>query len=268
MDIAAGLRVLTCPRYPFCLRSLGYVDVPMPPRPPALEEFGEGASKQAAGLPITQGWFPLVADEEHMTELQPLLAKLGRTESKTPLGELNVRVSWGTGVMNPELNHRPPLRRRLARLTVIIHGAEGLPPKCADRPTVVAQLEHQTGVTPPAMDTTSPEWPREAATFVFAVTEVTSDLVLSVQDADPVMGAQQVGPPRAERAVCATHLLRYCTAGGRCHHSCAQHRERRCAGAAVGDHPAWPRTRRSAAASDAQASRSSRPPALLCGPGG
>jgi len=169
--------------------SLAFVDVPLPPRPLPLHSLPAAA----APLPIVQGWFPLRVPAAALAELEPVLVKLGRTGVAAPLGELHVRVSWGTGVQNPALNHRPPLRRRLARLAVRIHAAEGLPPKFADRPTVMAQLESQTGVTPHAEKTMCPVWPAEAATFVFAVTEVTSDLVLTILDADPVMGAQTVG---------------------------------------------------------------------------
>lgn len=169
--------------------SLAFVDVPLPPRPPPLH----ARPQAAAPLPIVQGWFPLRAPPEALAELQPRLERLGLVGSPAPLGEMHVRVSWGMGVQNPALNHRTPLRRRLARLAVCIHAAEGLPPKFADRPTVIARLEAQTGVTPHAEETACPVWPRDAATFVFAVTEVTADLVLTVIDADPVMGAQTVG---------------------------------------------------------------------------
>jgi hypothetical protein len=72
-----------------------------------------------------------------------------------------------------------------------VHSAEGLPVRAQERPAVIARLEHQVGVTPHAENTTTPEWP--TATFVFAVTEITTDLVLAVVDMDPVMGVQHVG---------------------------------------------------------------------------
>lgn len=170
--------------------SLGYCDVPLPPRPLPLER-----RRPPPPAPPVQGWYPLTAPPAQLAQLAPLLAKLGRTGSVNPLGELYVRVSWGAGVRTEHVNHRPTLRCRLGRLFLAVHAAEGLPPIAADRPAVVAKLEHQVGVTPHREGTTDPVWPvtGEDAQFIFAVTEITSDLVLSVVSMDAVLGVQTVG---------------------------------------------------------------------------
>jgi hypothetical protein len=168
--------------------ALGYCDVPLPPRPPALEHRREGAA-----TPLVEGWFPLKAPPSQMAKLAPLLAKLGRTHDPCPLGELFVRVSWGVGVRNAAVNHRPPLRRRLGRLFLAVHAADGLPPAACDRPAVIARFEHQVGVTPHCEGTSAPTWAPDAASFLFAVTEITSDLVLCVVSRDNVLGVQHIG---------------------------------------------------------------------------
>ena len=161
---------------------LGYVDVPLPPRPRPLQ----AGARCGEELPYTHGWFALTATSEQWAKLWPAMSKCGRSErDPTPLGELHIRLAWGVGVPNPVLSHRPPLRRRLAHLVLRVHCVMEVPH--AERPAVIARLEHQVGITPEQPLTSNREWPEDDATFVFAVTEITADLVMSVVRAGSTM---------------------------------------------------------------------------------
>ena len=164
---------------------LGYVDVPLPPRPQPLAARGRRA-KADEEPPLTSGWYALTATSEQWAKLWPAMSKCGRSErDPTPLGELHIRLAWGVGVPNPVLSHRPPLRRRLAHLVLRVHCVMEVPH--AERPAVIARLEHQVGITPEQPLTSNREWPEDDATFVFAVTEITADLVMSVVRAGNTM---------------------------------------------------------------------------------
>ena len=181
--------------------ALWCVDVPLPPRPAAVhgaqgDTHARRRRKGDAPPPVHQGWFPLrPADERRRAAARPLLAKLGRSEADAaPYGELHVCVSWGVGVCGAPLSHRPALRRRIGRLLLRVHCADGLPHGAAPRAAVVARLEHQVAVTPPVEGKGSmPDWPPVDSTFAFAWTEVTSDLVLTLVDLDPIRGARPLG---------------------------------------------------------------------------
>ena len=161
---------------------LGYVDVPLPPRPQPLQA-GVPPSDE---LPYTHGWFALTATSEQWGKLWPAMSKCGRSErDPSPLGELHIRLAWGVGVPNPVLSHRPPLRRRLAHLVLRVHCVMEVPH--TERPAVIARLEHQVGITPEQPLTSNREWHEDDATFVFAVTEITADLVMSVVRAGNTM---------------------------------------------------------------------------------
>jgi hypothetical protein len=108
------------------------------------------------------------------------------------LGELYVRVSWGTGVRAADVNTRPALRPRIGTLRVRVHEARGLLPRFADRPLVSVRAEHQQGTTPAAVSTRDPVW-HSGNDFTFVITEVTSDLVFTVLDRDPLLGDQVAG---------------------------------------------------------------------------
>ena len=184
---------------------LGEAVIPLPPRPLPCDATAEELAEAAAqGQAITQGWFPLTASEQEGAHLVETCALLGRgvdTSVAGPLGEVNATVAWGTGVICDDLNTRPSLRPRLGRLTVTVHGVTNLPAKFSDRPCVVSTLEGQMGVTPEVPNTCNPVW--EDATFVFAVTELTADLVFTVVDHDPLVGDQTCG----EVLVPLHHLL-------------------------------------------------------------
>jgi len=125
-----------------------------------------------------------------MKMLRPRMQRCGRSEtSDKPLGELHVRISWGLGVRNPIVNLRPTLRKRLAHLIVQVHSATGAKLANGEPPVVVARLEHQVGITP--QQSPSGQWPAEESTFVFAVTEITADLTLSLvsgKEQSPAIG--------------------------------------------------------------------------------
>ena len=183
---------------------LGEVIIPLPPRPLSCDATLEEVASTPTGQALVQGWFPLTANAQEGGNLAETARLLGRStdvSSPGPLGEINAAVSWGTGIISDDLNVRSALRPRLGRLDVTIHSVSGLPVKFSDRPCVVATLEHQMGVTPEMKDTTDPVW--DDITFVFAVTELTSDLVLTVVDHDPLMGDQVCG----EVVVPLQHLL-------------------------------------------------------------
>jgi len=147
---------------------LGSVDVPLPPRPLPPGARTRATLFRRRHLPrLVQGWFPL------------------RDELHSHVGELQVRLSFGLR-QTAALQHRPPLRRRLAHMRITVHCATGLP---AAFHQVVAQLEHQTGVTP-VRDGGSPVFPD--ATFVFAVTESTSHLVLRLLEVEPPVPGTQL----------------------------------------------------------------------------
>ena len=184
---------------------LGEVVIPLPPRPlPCDATAAELAEAASQGKCIAQGWFPLTANEQegaHLVDTCRLLGRGSDTSVPGPLGEVNATVAWGTGVLCDDLNARPSLRPRLGRLTVTIHAVTGLPAKFSDRPCVVSTLEGQVGVTPEVPNTCNPRW--EDVTFVFAVTELTADLVFTVVDHDPLVGDQTCG----EVLVPLHHLL-------------------------------------------------------------
>jgi hypothetical protein len=183
-------------------QALWFVDVPLPLRPPAVHGAdGDTHTRRRRGSipeapPLHQGWFALQpVDEKRRAAARPLLAKLGRSETDhAPYGELHLCVSWGVGVSGAPLSHRPALRRRIGRLLLRIHCAEGLPHHGAGRHAVAARLEHQQAVTPACEHRgATPEWPAGESTFAFAWTEVTSDLVLTLVDLDHVRGARPMG---------------------------------------------------------------------------
>ena len=164
---------------------LGYVDVPLPPRPQPLAKRGR-RGKADEEPPLTAGWFALTATSEQWSKLWPVMSKCGRSDrDPAPLGELHIRLAWGVGVPNPVVSHRPPLRRRLAHLVLRVHSVMDVPH--AERPAVIARLEHQVGITPEQPLTANKEWFEDDATFVFAVTEITADLVMSVVRAGNTM---------------------------------------------------------------------------------
>ncbi len=58
---------------------------------------------------------------------------------------------------------------------------------------MVVRCEHQQGTTPAATNTRDPIWPADGSDFTFAITEITSDVVLTVLDRDPLLGDQVAG---------------------------------------------------------------------------
>jgi len=142
---------------------------------------------------VTEGTFALRAPADKQAPLQAIIGKLeaanaGHVHKNAPFGELEVRVSWGLGVRQPDVNLRPALRTRLGRLRVCVHCASELPERhtasnllagsCV--PLAVASLEHQRGVTPLGEGShTAPVW-GAGSEFTFALTEVTSDLCITV----------------------------------------------------------------------------------------
>jgi hypothetical protein len=183
---------------------LGETIIPLPPRPLPCAATAAQLAEAGHGHAIAGGWFPLTANEQegaHLVDTCRLLGRGSDTSVPGPLGEVNATVAWGTGVVCDDLNTRPSLRPRLGRLIVTIHAVTGLPAKFSDRPCVVSTLEGQMGVTPEVPNTCNPTW--EDVTFVFAVTELTADLVFTVLDHDPLVGDQTCG----EVLVPLHHLL-------------------------------------------------------------
>jgi hypothetical protein len=178
---------------------LGELVLPLPPRP---DEAGFEPQ------PLLQGWYPLHAPSAERESLVSALRAIGREDdadalagerhghgSAPPgiLGEVYVRLSWGHGGRGDDVNQRPAMRPRLATLRVRVHEARGLPAKYADRPVVTVKCESAMGVTPAVNGTRDPVFPADLSDFSFAVTELTTDVVLSVLDRDPFMGDQIAG---------------------------------------------------------------------------
>jgi hypothetical protein len=184
---------------------MGEVTLPLPP----AAAPGETPRDEH----LAQGWFPLQSSAEHREELAEALRAVGRhgaadalaalrgavgaepagSAAAGALGDLYVRVWWGSGVPASDVNARPELRPRLGTLRVRVHEARGLPAKFADRPLVTVTCEHQVGVTPAVPHTRDPVFAPETAEFTFAITEITSDIVFTVLDRDPLIGDQIAG---------------------------------------------------------------------------
>ena len=182
---------------------MGEVVLPLPPRRPA------GAPPLPPHEALPQGWHALSTCAEERERLASALRAMGRVsaamalsqgrsstspgDAQGALGELYVRLSWGCGVRSNDVNLRPALRQPVGMLHVLVHEARGLPPRYADRPLVNVRYEHQQGTTPAAISTRDPVYPAEHSHFSFVVTEITSDIVFTVLDRDPVAGDQIVG---------------------------------------------------------------------------
>jgi len=187
---------------------LGCVTVPLPRRPPpSAAARGVGASERLDPQHfIVQGWYPLTAPPEKIKPLHFQLDKLGRlggpgADAQPQLGSVYARVSWGAGRTAADLNLRPSLRPRIGRLRVRVHGAACLAQhgmhlgaREGGGPFVRASLEHQSGTTLAcAASRSAPAWSAEEASFTFAVTEITSDLVMTLMERDELLGDSTVG---------------------------------------------------------------------------
>ena len=177
---------------------LGEVVLKLPPRPPppGAAAAQPGGADTHVEAHIVQGTFALACPASKRERVEGLMRAAQRPvtpDAPGALGQLTTRVSWGAGAACVDVNQRPALRSRVGSLRVTIHSAKGLPQKYGDHPFVHARLEQAVSCTPAAHKTCDPVYEGGKAVFVFDVTEATSELVLSVVDADNLHGNQVAG---------------------------------------------------------------------------